>query len=89
MPGSSTGPLVCGSEWRSVSGTSFRDPEVTAVDAERRDALEDELARLNELVEMFVETQAAALQELMRIRDRPRPSRRGRLVTGPRVRTSC
>lgn len=40
------------------------------MDAERVDALEDQLARLNELVEMLVETQVAALQELTRIRER-------------------
>lgn len=43
---------------------------MTVVDAERLDALADELARLRELVEMLVETQVASLTELTRIRQR-------------------
>lgn len=40
------------------------------MDAERLDGLEQELARLTDLLEMLVETQVAALQELSRIRQR-------------------
>lgn len=40
------------------------------MDVEHPDAFEQELARLTDLVEMLVETQVAALEELSRIRQR-------------------